>query len=41
MEVTMNQDTGIDTDEARWRAVYERDAAVDRTFVFAVNTTGV
>ncbi len=37
----MNQITRIDTDEARWRAACERDAAVDGTFVFAVKTTGV
>lgn len=30
-----------DTDAARWRAVRERAAAADGTFVFAVRTTGV
>jgi AraC family transcriptional regulator of adaptative response/methylated-DNA-[protein]-cysteine methyltransferase len=30
-----------DADARRWRAVCERDAAVDGTFVFAVRTTGI
>ena len=37
----MNRITTIDADQSRWRAVSERSAEADGTFVFAVTTTGV
>ncbi len=33
--------TQIDTDESRWQAVCERNAEADKSFVFAVKTTGI
>ncbi len=33
--------TGLDTDDARWRAVMRRDRAAEGRFVYSVRTTGV
>jgi len=41
MAVAQTLSTGKSSDDARWRAVIERDAKRDGEFVFAVSTTGV
>lgn len=39
--MTMNTIAAYDTDDARWAAVQQREAAADGHFVYAVRTTGV
>jgi AraC family transcriptional regulator of adaptative response/methylated-DNA-[protein]-cysteine methyltransferase len=39
--MTMNATTDYDTEDARWAAVQQREAAADGHFVYAVRTTGV